>query len=382
MNDPTTRAPAGRAARPRLPLPLSGFILSVLLCAGFPAAQGVVEGAAPNCAAACGAQDARYPYGSPAFAQFVRDSEREAPEPGVSEFTRWWEDRYAANDKAQLGGQRGPSWQSALGARRKELAAVRGEKRVALERDTAAWLHRAVKAIIPNFSLERGFEFTSTAARGERQCLLQSVLIAGALQNLGLSAGVVMVWRNEKGQESNLGHAVTLLRLSSGEDLLVDASDPQPFMRHSGLLLRDQAGGEHFLTPHYTGTSSIDGYRAEGGGAQAVSGVAPLSTAFLRSQFYYYRGERAPGGFLGKPPTAQGLAASARFLERAQALDPHNPLAVYVLGHVYRRQGRLSEARAQFRKGYALYLQDGHVPDGPKAAFAWAQGAGENATNR
>ena len=94
-----------------------------------------------------------------------------------------------------------------------------------------------------------------------------------------------------------------------------------------------------------------------------------LNVDFLRSQFYYYRGERAPGGFVGKPSTTTGLEQSAKMLEVAQRLEPQNPLVVYVLGHVYRKLGRIDQARAQYLKGYALYQTQGFVPQGPSEAY-------------
>jgi Tfp pilus assembly protein PilF len=64
------------------------------------------------------------------------------------------------------------------------------------------------------------------------------------------------------------------------------------------------------------------------------------------------------------------LNASAKYLETAVHLDPSNPLAVYVLGLVYRKQGREAEAKAKLQEGLALYERYGFIPDGPKAAIA------------
>ena len=63
------------------------------------------------------------------------------------------------------------------------------------------------------------------ARSGQRQCFLQSVLIAGLLQRMGISAGVAMVYRNPRGEESNNGHAVTLVKLPDGDDLVADAAE-------------------------------------------------------------------------------------------------------------------------------------------------------------
>ena len=322
---------------------------------------------------ALAAPSASYPYPSKAFSTFVSDSYAESPAQGVRPFDAWLADAYTRTPAAQLPGAGALSLDQALDRRAAELAGVHGAARSQLERDTASWLHAAVKAMIPRFSLDRGFEFTYTVARGERQCLLQSVLISGLMQRMGMNAGVDMVWRNEKRQESNLGHMVTVLKLTGGEDVQVDASDPQPFMRHSGLFAMNAATGQYnFLEPVFTAQNSITAYKTMGGQMLKAADVAPLTTSFLRSQFYFYRGERAPGGFLGNPKTAAGLAASTHFLERALETDPENPLATYVLGRVYQREGLSAKAAAQYLKGYALYQQDGYVPAGPKEAYAWA----------
>ena len=346
-----------------------GRVVIAALLAGAPAAGAlgaqspVQELRAPQPVAA----SERYPYGGPAFRQFVGDSYRVLP--GQAQpFEAWLEAAYAKNPKAQLQGQ--ATLQGALAARRAQLASTKdATARAALERDTGAWLHRLTKALIPKFSLERGFEFVNTVQLGERQCLLQSVLISGLAQAMGVDAGTAMVWRNEKGQTSNLGHVVAVFKLASGEDVLVDASDPQPFMRHAGLLMRDTAaGGWRFLEPSYDAQANITAYRRSlDGSSRPPAQVRPLSVTYLRSQFYYYRGERTPGGFMG-PSTTAGLAASARFLETATKIEPGNALAVYVLGLVYRKQGRNAEAKAQLERGLALYEGYGFVPDGPRRA--------------
>lgn len=308
----------------------------------------------------------RYPYRSSAFSAFVADSYREVPLP-VEPFYAWWEGAYAQHPEVWLEGHK--TLVGAMEARRKGLAAARGEARTRLELETAAWLHKLVKTLIPKFSLERGFEFVYTVSRGERQCLLQSVLIAGMLQRMGLEAGVVMVWKNPQGQESNNGHAVTVLRLPDGRDVLVDASDPEPFIRHQGLFVYDPAGRSYrFVEPIYSG-NFITAYRSHSDGERVnPTRLHPLGDRFLRSQFYYYRGERVPGGFIG-PSNPKGLASSARFLEQAIHYDPYNPLPVYVLGHVYAKEGQREAARKQYLEGYRLYQAFGYLPAGPRAAL-------------
>ncbi|MCX7801785.1 MAG: hypothetical protein N2313_02050 [Meiothermus ruber] len=306
-----------------------------------------------------------YAYGSTAFSHLVEESYRLTGAKGLEPFYPWFEAAYAH--------YAGEGLRQSLEARRRTYSRLRPSQKAAFERQSAIWAYRTVKALIPHFSLERGYEFAYAVRNGERQCLLQSVLIAGMLQRIGLRAGAVMVWKNLHGQVSNLGHVSTLLRLSDGHDLLVDASEPEPFPEHQGLFTWDAAVGDYrFLEPRFAPDHEIQAYRLVGNGHEAPVGeIAPLGLRYLQSQFYYYRGERAPNGFIG-PSTPQGLAASAGFLQQAVRLEPGNPLAVYVLGLVYRKQGQLEAARQQIRAGYQLYARYGFIPDGPKAAYTWA----------
>jgi hypothetical protein len=233
-----------------------------------------------------------------------------------------------------------------------------------------AWLHRMVKSTIPRFSLDRGFEFCSVVRYGERQCFLQAVLIAGLLQRSGVRAGVAMVYRNLHGQETNNGHAVTLVRLSDGRDLIVDASDPEPFARQQGLYVR--AGGYRYVDPVYEGrTGRIASYRTvPEKGKLSPAQVRTLDLAFIRSQFWYYRGERREGGLLSRAKTPAGLAAAAADLRKSVSLCPRNPLAVYMLGRVYHAQGKAEEAHRLFERAHRLYAAAGWVPAGPRQYLA------------
>ena len=308
-----------------------------------------------------------YPFGSGQFAQFVNDSERIAPAANAPEFQTWWRERFKQNPHPDLPGA---TLDAALEARGKTIQAeMDPNKRAQLETQTGAQLHALVKKLIPKFSLERGFEFTNTVTKLERQCLLQSVLIAGMLQRAGIDAGAVMVWKNQTGGVSNLGHVVVLLKRSDGLDVLIDASDPTPFMRHAGLF--GFVNGElQFVTPTFASDATITNYTTiKDSRMIKPSEFQTLSNAYLRSQFFYYRGERAIGGFMGAPSTPAGLEESAKFLRESIRLEPNNPLAEYVLGHVYRRLGKMDEARTQYTKGYALYLEQGFVPQGPQEAM-------------
>lgn len=161
-----------------------------------------------------------------------------------------------------------------------------------------------------------------------------------------------------------------LVRLTDGRDLLVDASERRPKATHQGLFMTDNVADHYqFVEPEYDHNGFITAYRTVDGRLLPARRMRPLDARFLRSQFYFYRGERAPGGFLGRPATQTGLAASARYLERAVAIRPENPLAVYVLGHVYRKQGRTDAAKGQFVRAYELYRRFGYVPVGPLAAY-------------
>jgi tetratricopeptide (TPR) repeat protein len=320
-------------------------------------------------------QGPAYAYGSEAFTQLALESYRVTGAGSLEPFYRWFEEAYARTPGLWPEGG-GPSLRQTLEGRRREHEGLKSpQQRARLERQTAAWVHRLIKTLIPRFSLERGYEFAYAVRYGERQCLLQSVLAAALLQRAGMEAGAVMVWKSPQGQVSNNGHVSAVLRLSDGRDLLVDASEPQPFPEHQGLFTWDGAARDYrFLEPLFAADHSIRAYRLVGSGREVPpSEVAPLSLRYLRSQFYYYRGERAPGGFIG-PSNPQGLAASARFLEEAVRLEPHNPLAVYVLGLVYRKQGQLEAARRQIRTGYQLYQRYGFIPEGPRAAYVWAGG--------
>ncbi len=315
------------------------------------------------------AADAPYAYRSSAFTRLIDDSGKYVATDNASKFYAWFEGAYASNATTHPVGAAKLGLVRALDQRRAQIAALSGEARIKLEIETGAWLHRTIKTLIPTFSLDRGFEFSYTVSRGERQCLLQSVLIAGMLQRAGVNAGLAMVWRNPTGTESNLGHAATLIRLPD-KDIVVDASEPEPFATHQGLFVLDAATNSYrFVVPTYAQDSSITAYKTPDTKTVALSGVRSLDYNFVRSQFYFYRGERATNGFLAKPGTNDGLAASASALEMAIKIQPRNPLAVYVLGHVYRRLGKADEARAQYAQGYQLYQSFGYVPAGALDAY-------------
>lgn len=319
-----------------------------------------------------------FQYGSAAFDEVAQTSYKTV---GLSgSFNDWITAAYQKSG-VMLGDAGAGSLTADLDARAAAIQAATGAARVKLERDTAAWAHKFVKKSIPKFSLERGFELANVVKTGERQCLAQTFIISGLLQRAGMQAGAVMVWSNPQGQQSNLGHVVSVVRLSSGNDLLVDASDPTPFIRHQGLLV--QSGGHYnFVKPTYESDDTISGYTVAGSGSHlSVKATSPLTLSYLHSQFDYYRGERAIGGFMGTgvgKATPAGLKQSALYLSRAIQEDPQNALASFVLGHVLARQGQTEQAKAQYRKANTLYLVQGHVPAGVGAAITALNKAAAN----
>ncbi len=321
-------------------------------------------------AAASRSPDGEYPYGSPTFTRFVQDSYQDGGLRSGSEFYPWFESAYSACIEKDPG-RPGLGLREVLDENRRSLAAIDDQSRRAREEERlGAWLHRMVKATIPRFSLERGFEFRNAVRLGERQCFLQSVLIAGLLQAMGMDAGVAMVSRNHNGRPTNNGHAATVLHLADGTDRIVDASEKTPFARQMGLFLCDPQG-YCYVTPAYPGAEvRIPSYqRLRARDSVNPATIRPLDVAFLRSQFDYYRGERTPGGIMGTPPTSAGLAKSEEYFRRSIKLCPSNPLAVYQLGRVLLRQKKTPEARRQFTTAVRLYQQAGWVPDGPRSAL-------------
>ena len=184
--------------------------------------------------------DDRYAYASPAFTLFVDDSFKDGGSGSADDFYHWFSDAYDHSTKRYLG-HPDLSLEDLLDAKREDLAAISDPgRRAAAEQEFCYWIHGMVKAVIPRFSLDRGFEFRHTVKYGERQCFLQSILVSGMLQRAGLDAGVAMVSRNIAGTDTNNGHAVSVVRLADGNHTLVDCSDPEPFVRHHGLYVRAQ----------------------------------------------------------------------------------------------------------------------------------------------
>lgn len=263
-------------------MPRTLFALSLLL-------------SAPSLAAPA-FQSADLSPGGAALTGLAAESFRRTGVPG--DLASWLDVAYLRAHRPLAGGA---TLSQALARRRAQLqAAPTPAEKDRLARETAAWAHALIKRAVPKFSLERGFELANFAASGERQCLSQSTVIAGLLQRAGLDAGLVMVWTSMTGQISNLGHVTSVLRLPSGAgDLEVDASEPQPFATHPGVLAWT-GSGYRFLRATFGPGGLITAYTPVGQtGPLRPSQMQFLGLPYIRSQYSYYRAERAPGGVLG-----------------------------------------------------------------------------------
>ncbi|MEI6512487.1 MAG: tetratricopeptide repeat protein [bacterium] len=310
-----------------------------------------------------------YPYYHERFNELLMDSNKICASGGKDDFYVWMNDAYLKSG-VRMPGKEKLNLKELLQAEKDELGQIKDKvKRAKAETELGAWLHMLVRTTITKFSLDRGYEFYSVITSGERQCLLQSVLIAALLQEMGVDAGIEMVYKNPEGQLSNNGHVITLIKLPTGRDIIVDASHQEPFARHGGLLVKTQ--DYTYVTPVYKYKSpEIISYRATSDGHTiATSLVSPLDYGFTRSQFMFYRGERVVGGLLSRNPTKEGLTASANYLEQSVKFCPKNPLAVYTLGRTYRALGRNDEALTQFQLAVKLYKDFGWIPDGPRDAL-------------
>lgn len=316
----------------------------------------------------------RYPYRSPRFTQFLIESHVWCGDRSEHDFYAWMDKAYSECGH-RFPGKEHLSLEELLNAKKNQFARItdssfKAENEIAF----SAWVHRMVKTVIPKFSLDRGFEFCEVIQTGERQCFLQSALIVGILQDVGFDAGVIMVYRNPKGEDSNNGHAVVLLKLADGRDIIVDASEPEPFYKPLGVFVRRLE--YRFVNPVYLRYSSrIVAYRSESGLREIASDrVRPLDYAFVRSQFWYYRGERAPGGLLALRQTQSGLSRAQRALEQSVKFCAKNPLSVYMLGRVYLMQGKASLAADRFREAHDLYTRFGWIPGDPERYYEKTSG--------
>lgn len=300
-------------------------------------------------------QSFAYPLDSPKFDTLVEDSYKVAGNPDAKAFKRWWTNAFKS-----AGLESPEEW-----ARQTKARLMKTTNRSEIQRLAAVQVFRIVKKSLPTFDLDKGYEFTNAAENGQRQCLLQSVLIASTLQQAGLDAGCVMVWSNEKGEVSNLGHVATLLKLNNGREMLVDASDPGPFATHTGLFMVDEAKQNYrFVRPTYDDEREITAFStADSLPVDPKEGFKALDYDYLRSQFDFYRAERIPGGFLDHHAEPEPLKKSLAFFEASVAKCDRNPLAMLCYGRTLTRLGdtRGSETIARAR---GLYESYGWLPPG------------------
>lgn len=306
-----------------------------------------------------------YPYGGDVFKGFVSDSYKLVS--NVQPFDDWLREAYA-NSAYRLPENSDASLPEYFAWKKDKLSQISDpEQRSAKEIEYGGQIFKLVKTLIPKFSLDRGFEFTNAVAMGERQCLLQSVLVASFLQASGVDAGTVMVYLNEKSEESNNGHAVTLVKLSNGKDILVDCSDDTPYAKQHGLFVTDVTTGKYrYVKPVYDANAVIASYHPDAGDTQILDGtVRPLDVTFLRSQFEFYRGERAPGGWAYENArTPDGLRDTVSHMKASIAICPKNPLTVYLMGRCLWKLGDRDDARQAYTTALGLYRDYGYVPIG------------------
>jgi hypothetical protein len=310
------------------------------------------------------AKSASFTYESPQFTSFVSDSYKVKGSGSPNDFYGWFDTGFA-----QLNGATPTNF---LAAEKKKIGGLTDpNEKEAAEVALASTIHHSIKKVIPKFSLQHGFEFYQAKDLGERQCFLQSVLVCGLLQKAGVDAGVVMVYKNIAGQATNNGHAVAVARLSNGKDVLVDCSDPEPFVEHQGLFMRDGENDYIYVNPQYEASGGIiSAYRQEGTQKDlSPRSLSTLDIPFINSQFDYYRGERVQGGFFETPTTREGLSQSAVFLKKSIKENPKNPLAVYMLGHIYQKLGKSDAGMSQYLAARDLYADDGWVPQGVRDAL-------------
>jgi hypothetical protein len=312
-----------------------------------------------------------YAYGSSKLDLFILDSYNELGQSNINEFYDWmssaysaWRDEAVASGSFPFKGQESHDLKSFCSWARNHFNEIKEPRvRAEEEQSISIELHRLIKTIIPKFSLERGYEFHNVVRSGERQCFLQSVLIASLLQSMDISAGLLMVFKNERGEESNNGHAVVLERLADGKDLLVDASESAPFATHQGLFCRTHEGYRYVLPQYNEKTGAILSYVSVSGKKIADRReVKTMDLSFIQSQFDVYRGEWTEGGFHDKNKSTQGMETAAGYFQRSVSECPENPQALYFLARSYEELGQSAYALETYAKAMKLYTHYGWVP--------------------
>jgi len=310
------------------------------------------------------------PYMSKTFDTFVEDSYKDGGKKDRSEFYKWmdssyinWRDKSIKEGIFPFNGVENLTFNELIDWLNKSILSLSDtEEKVNKEREILRWTHRYIKSVIPVFSLRRGYEFRNVVKYGERQCFLQSVLISSLFQKMGINSGVYMVYINNNKEETNNGHAVVVVKLSDGKDILVDASDREPFMAHAGLFGRISTG-YIYIKPQYDSLNDILSYRASSDNKDInTASVIPLDIAFLRSQFYFYRGEWTDGGIHAKERTTEGLEKARKYMEESIKLCRQNPLAVYMEGRIHEELKEEDMAKKYFQDAGVLYRHYGWMP--------------------
>jgi hypothetical protein len=307
--------------------------------------------------------DNYYPYTGEKFGILLDDSYNIYKLADRNEFYAWMNQGYE-HSKYRFPGKENLSLLALLNELEANMQSL-SDPSLKLEEELKilVWMHKFTKTVIPKFSLVRGFEFFNVVKFGERQCLLQSVLMTALLQDMHINAGVVMVYKNPEGKESNNGHAVVLVKLSNSRDIMLDASHKEPFALHLGIFARNSQDYIYLEPVFEPEAFTISSYKTASGNGIIDSGkIRQLDFNFVRSQTFYYRGEHTQGGLIEKPVSKKGLITAAGYLQRSVQLCPKNPLAVYMLAKVYQALGETGKAAALYNEAYQLYAQFGWIP--------------------
>ena len=236
------------------------------------------------------------------------------------------------------------------------------ETRTSLEIALAKELHSWIKKSLPRYSLVKGFELTNASLHSQRQCFLQAVLLNSILHGNKVKAAIAMVNVNEIGEETNNGHAIVIIKLSNGNDIILDGSEPRPFLRHQGLFICTPNGYLYAKPVYIMNSYQISYYNSNiNSSTIPTSYVKSFDFNFLRSQFYYYRGEQVKNGSIADKPTKKGLAASESYLKTAYQYCPANPLVSYLLAKTYTILGDENAAKWT-DNAKSIYASYGWIP--------------------
>lgn len=237
------------------------------------------------------------------------------------------------------------------------------EQKTNLQIAFAKELYNWIKKTLPRYSLDKGFELTNAALHSQRQCFLQAIILTSILHKNNIDAAIAMVNLNDNGSETNNGHAIVILKLPNGNDIILDGSAVTPFMNHLGIFVNTPDGYLYVKPVYMMGSNQISYYSST-----ADSQIIPTSSIiifdlnFLRSQIYYYRGEQAKNGSISEKPNKKGLSNSLIYLKIAYQYCPNNPLVLYILSKTYDLLDDNENASAWKTKAKNKYSSYGWVP--------------------